>query len=192
MKPTDRLRPLAQRSAYDSPWPLRTRIRMAAWSAVWLLLFRPTPKFLFPWRVFLLRLFGARIQGRPFVSESARIKAPWNLTLGHRACIGPHAEVYNLAPVVIGARATLAQNVYLCGGTHDFSTHRLPLMVGGIHVGRDAFIGARAIVLPGVEIGDGVVAGAGSVVANDLPVWTICAGNPCRPLRKRPFDKRVT
>ena len=97
-----------------------------------------------------------------------------------RACLGDRANVYSLGEIEIGARATVAQEVYLCGGTHDFTDPALPLQTAPIRVGADAFIGVRAIVLPGVSIGAGAVVGAGSVVTRDVPAGSIAAGNPCR------------
>ena len=55
-----------------------------------------TPKPMNPWRLFILRLFGAWIKGNPFVHQRARIKIPWNLTLHNRACLGDRANVYSL------------------------------------------------------------------------------------------------
>jgi putative colanic acid biosynthesis acetyltransferase WcaF len=161
---------------------------MAAWRVAWLLLFRPSPKPLKMWRLMLLRLFGARITGRPFVASSARVRIPWLLTMEAGSCLGEHAEVYNLARVRLGPRCVVAQHTYLCAGTHDLEDPELPLVVGPIDVGADAFVGAKALVLPGVVIGEGAVVGAGSVVTRDLPAWTVCAGNPCRPLRPRPWS----
>lgn len=184
--PDSRTRRFAQRSAYASPWSLRVRLAMALWQSAWLLFARWTPKPAYPWRVLLLRLFGARVEGHPFVAASARIKMPWNLSLADRACIGPECELYNLAPVRLGARCTLAQQTYLCAGTHDFADPTLPLIVAPISIGADAFLGARVCVLPGVRIGNGAVVGACSVVTRDLPPRMICAGNPCHPLRPRP------
>jgi putative colanic acid biosynthesis acetyltransferase WcaF len=174
-----------QASAYASPWTLRTRIGVAAFSLAWTLLARWTPKPLSPWRVLLLRLFGARVEGTPFVASSAIVKMPWQLVLEDRACLAPGCEVYNLGPCIVRARATVAQYVYLCGGTHDLSREELPLATGAIDVGADAFIGAKAIVLPGVRIGEGAVIGAGSVVTKDVDPWTTAAGNPAKPIGPR-------
>jgi putative colanic acid biosynthesis acetyltransferase WcaF len=174
-----------QQSAYDSPWTRSERLRMLLWEICWSLLCRWTPKPLNPWRLFWLQVFGCRIHGRPFVHQRTTVRIPWNLTLHDRACLGDGACIYSLGPIEVGPRATVAQEVYLCTGTHDFSTARLPLMTAPIVVGADAFIGARAFVLPGITIGEGSVVGAASVVSRDLPAWMICAGNPCRPLRRR-------
>lgn len=52
-----------------------------------------------------------------------------------------------------------------------------------VHIGKNCWIGAGAIILPGITIGDHVVVGAGSVVTKDLPANVVAVGNPCRVLR---------
>ena len=56
-----------------------------------------------------------------------------------------------------------------------------------VHIGRNCWIGAGALIMPGVTIGDNVVVGAGSVVTRDLPSDVLAVGNPCRVLR--PIDE---
>lgn len=186
-----RLTTFDQHSAFDSPYSYRYRLGILLWDVVYTLFFRPTPKFFRPWRVFLLRLFGARIRGTVFVSESARIKVPWNLTMHHRACIGPHCDIYNLAKITIKKRATVSRHVALCGGEHDITTRKLPLVVGEIIIGEDVFIGSHAFVSAGVRLEDGVVVGSASVVTGDLPAWKICVGNPCRAIKDRVLKDSV-
>ena len=53
-----------------------------------------------------------------------------------------------------------------------------------VHIGENVWIGANAVVLPGVTIGDNSVIGAGSVVTKDIPANVIAVGNPCRVLRE--------
>jgi putative colanic acid biosynthesis acetyltransferase WcaF len=183
--PEGRLTTLPQASAYDSPWPFRVRLGIALWAVVWRLLFRPTPKPLTRWRLWLLRCFGARVSGRPFVDASAVIKMPWNLDIEDRACLGPRSEVYNLGPVTLRERCTIAQEAYLCAGTHDFARAHLPLKIGPIEIGADAFVCARAFVLPGVTIGAGALIGACAVVTKDVAPWTVVAGNPARAIGRR-------
>lgn len=61
---------------------------------------------------------------------------------------------------------------------------------GDTVVGNDVWIGQNATILPGVHIGDGAIVGCNSVVASDVPAYTIVAGNPARPIRKR-FDDEL-
>lgn len=174
-----------QTAADASPWTKREQVRMLAWDLCWAGLCRWTPKPLNRWRLVWLKGFGCRIFGRPFVHQHAIIRKPWNLTLHDKACLGDGANAYTLGEIEIGERATIAQEAYLCTGTHDFSDGIIPLMTAKITVEADAFIGARAFVMPGVTIREGAVIGAASVVTKEMPAWTICAGNPCKPIKPR-------
>ena len=172
-----------QTSAQDSPWPVSDRLLRLLWEFTWFVFCEWTPKPLNPWRLFWLRVFGAHIDGTPFVHQRARIAIPWDLTLHDLACLGDRANAYSLGQIEIGARATVAQAVDPSTGTHDFERPELPLVTAKITIGEGAFIGARAFVMPGVEIGAGSVVGACSVVTKDVPANRIAAGNPCRVLR---------
>lgn len=176
----------AQTSAFASPWSRREQIGLLAWEFAWPLLCRWTPKPLNAWRLFVLRSFGATLHGQPFVHGRARVQIPWHLTMHDRACLGDGANAYSLGAITIRARATVAQEAYLCAGTHDFSHPDIPLQTAPIVVGEDAFVGARAMVLPGVTIGARAVVGAGSVVTRDVPANAVVTGNPARVLRERP------
>jgi putative colanic acid biosynthesis acetyltransferase WcaF len=179
------LKTYPQESAYASPWSVRERVGMLAWEFLWTLFCAWTPKPFNAWRLFWLKCFGATIEGRPFVHQRARIQIPWNLTMRHLGCLGDRANAYSLAEIEIGEEATVAQEAYLCAGTHDFSRPALPLQVGKISIGAHAFIGARAFILPGVVIGEGAVVGAGAVVTRDVAPAMIVAGQPAREIRRR-------
>lgn len=174
-----------QEKAYQSPWTSGQRIGMFLWDCCWLILCRWTPKPLNFWRLIWLRIFGATIKGNPFVHQRARIALPWNLTLYDRACLGDRSNAYTLGEIEIRARATVAQEAYLCTGTHNFDDPALTLRTGKITIGEDAFIGARAFIQPGIRIGRGSVIGACSIVTKDMPDDMICVGNPCEPLKPR-------
>jgi putative colanic acid biosynthesis acetyltransferase WcaF len=174
-----------QSSAYDSPWSGSHRLMRALWEFCWFIFCVWTPKPLNAWRLFWLRVFDAKIDGTPFVHQRARIAVPWNLTMHDRACLGDRANAYSLGEIEIGARATIAQEAYLSTGSHDFDAPNMPLTTAKITVGEDAFVGARAFVLPGVTIGARAIVGACSVVTGNIPENVIAAGNPCKVLRPR-------
>lgn len=71
-------------------------------------------------------------------------------------------------------------------GRKDWS--RVPMLP--VKIGNKAWIGARAIILKGLTIGEGAVVGAGSVVTKDVPDWTIVAGNPARIIRPLTAEER--
>ncbi len=176
-----------QDDAYRSPWSVRERVGITLFAIVWAIACRWTPRPLNAWRLLMLRLFGCRISGRPFVAPTATIRVPWQLELQHRAAIGDHAEIYNLGACILRERCTVAQHTYLCGGSHDLSRRALPLTVAPIDIGADAFIGAKAFVMLGVRVGEGAVVGAASVVVRDVEPWTVVAGNPAAVVGSRSF-----
>lgn len=173
-----------QKTANTSPWSVRHRVAMLLWEACWTFLCAWTPKPLNSWRLFWLRAFGATIEGKPFVHQRARIQIPWHLTLRNRSCLGDRANLYTLGEIEIGERAIIAQEAYLCTGTHDLTQAHVPLLVAKITVGDDVFVGARAFVMPGIIIGESAIVGACSVVTKDVPARTLVAGNPARTIRQ--------
>lgn len=87
----------------------------------------------------------------------------------------------------IGAYTMLGPNVVIATAGHpilpqlreEICQYNLP-----VHIGRNCWLGAGVIVLPGVTIGDNTVIGAGSVVVRDIPANVVAVGSPCRVLRE--------
>ncbi len=170
---------------YTGPnYSLANRVARFVWSAACLLLIRFSPRPAHAWRRLVLRCFGARIGPGSRVYPRARIWAPWNLRLGRLVAVADDAELYNPQLLTIGDYAVISQGAYLCGASHDYRQWRFPLISAPIVVGSHAWVAARALVLMGVTLGEGCVVGAGSVVTQSMPPWTICAGNPCRVIRE--------
>jgi putative colanic acid biosynthesis acetyltransferase WcaF len=155
------------------------------WGVVWSLLFRPSPRILHGWRRMLLRLFGARIAPGAKIYPSAKVWAPWNLSMEKGAVIGPDVDCYCVAPISIGEQSTVSQYSYLCAATHDFEHPDFPLVAKAIVIENQVWVAADVFVGPGVRIGEGAVVGARSTVASDLPPWQVCVGSPARPRRER-------
>ena len=172
-----------QSSPYQSPWTLQQRIGLLLWHCCWAFFCAWTPKPLNAWRLLWLRLFGTTIHGQPFVHSRARIAMPWNLTLHHRACLGDRANAYSLGEIEIHADATVAQEAYLCTGTHQFSSPNRELQTAKISIGPGAFVCARAFILPGVTVGARAIVGACAVVTHDVAPHTVVAGNPAVLIR---------
>lgn len=168
-----------------SPHALRNKLGRGAWAAVYLLLFRPSPRPLFGWRRLLLRLFGASMARNTFVNNTVRIWAPWNLVMGEFSSLAHDVNCYCVAPVRIGAHVTVSQYSYLCAATHDFEDPGFPLRASPITLGDHCWIAADVFVGPGVSVGRGTVVGARSSVFGDLPRWQVAVGSPARPVRAR-------
>lgn len=161
------------------------RFMRVLWSAVWLLLFRPSPRPLHAWRALLLRLFGARIGANCHIYPGARIWAPWNLECAEAACIADEAIVYNPQRTILGSHAVVSQQAYLCGATHDYDDPAFPLVASTITIGPYAWVCARATVLPGVSVGTGSVLALGAIATRNLDDWGVYAGVPARKVRER-------
>lgn len=168
-----------------SPYTWRNRIARALWGIAYLLLFRPSPRPLHAWRRFLLNCFGAKLGRKAKVFSSARVFAPWNLTMGDHSTIAPDVDCYCAGAISIGEHSTVSQYSYLCAASHNFEDSKMTLFVAPIHIGARVWVCADVFVGPGVTIADGVVVGARSSVFSDLPQWTVCTGNPAKPKRPR-------
>jgi len=149
------------------------------------LLVRPLPQAFYPWRRFILRLFGAKLGWKVLIRPGVRIVFPWKLVVGDHCWIGDNATLYNIAPITIGEHSVISQDAYLCTGTHDYREVSFPLIASAIAVESECWIAAGAFVGPGVTIRYGAVVGAGSVVLSDVESATIVAGIPARKVGLR-------
>lgn len=162
------------------------KLKRLVWEVVWLLLFRPTPRWcLNGWRRFWLRAFGSRIGRGARIQGGATCWQPWKLDVGAHAWIDGGVNLYAVDRLTIGAHAVVSTGAFLCTASHDPASPVFELKTAPIVVGDMAWVGARAFVMPGVTIGEGAVVGAGSVVTKDVAPWTIVAGNPAKFVKKR-------
>lgn len=164
---------------------LANRLTRLAFGAIWLLLARWTPRPFNPWRILLLRLFGARIGRGVMVYGSARIWLPAHLEMADGSTLGPGVECYAMAPISIGSGAIISQRAHLCAGTHDHRDPAFQLYARPIRIGDGAWIAAEAFVGPGVTVGEGAVLGARGCAFADLEPWTVYSGNPAVALGPR-------
>ncbi len=89
--------------------------------------------------------------------------------------------------IYIGDYTMLGPNVVIATAGHPILPELRPLAYQynmPVHIGKNCWLGAGVIVLPGVTIGDNTVIGAGSVVTKDIPANVVAVGNPCRVLRE--------
>jgi putative colanic acid biosynthesis acetyltransferase WcaF len=161
------------------------KIIRLTWNIVWLVFCSWTPAPFHGWRVFFLRLFGAKIGKTNYVYPSCKIWAPWLLETEDVVTIGPNVEIYNPGGVYLGHHSILSQHAFLCGATHDYNKLDFTYIKKKIHICSYAWICSKAIVLPGVKCGEGSVLGAGSVTSKNLDPWTVYTGNPAHSIRKR-------
>lgn len=167
---------------------LWVKARRAIWNVVSAILFRPFGTKLFrPWRLFLLRLFGAKITSGAEVYASAKIWAPWNLKMEDGSNIGPHAIIYNQAMVTLNRDACVSQYVTICTAGHTFdevNNADSGLLIAPVCIESGAWIGMQAFVGMGVTIGHRAVVGACACVFKDVEDWAVVGGNPAQVIRR--------
>lgn len=166
-------------------FPRRDRARRLVWNICYAFFYRISPKPLHRWRSLLLRCFGASLGPNCHFYPRSRIWAPWNLICAENVTVADDAEIYNPALMRFDSHAIVSQGAYLCGATHDYDDPRFPLLAYSIELGAYSWICARAIVGPGITVGEGAVLGLGSVATRDLEPWTVYVGMPAQKLKER-------
>ena len=100
-----------------------------------------------------------------------------------------------IGPVTIGSHVNLAQNITVTGLNHNFEDVNIPIDEQGVStspvvIEDDVWIGANAVILPGVTIGKHCVVAAGSVVSKSMPPYSVCAGIPARVVKQYDFESK--
>lgn len=156
------------------------------WSIVWALLARPLPRSVGNgWKLFLLRLFGAKVSNSAVVYSSAKIYYPANLIMEEYACLASGVDCYNVDIIKLGKGVTVSQGAYLCTASHNIYSKSHELITAPIIIEDQVWIAADAFVAMGVTIGEGAVVGARATVFKDVEPWMVVGGNPAKPIKKR-------
>jgi len=136
-------------------------------------------------KVFLLRLFGAKIGEGVRIKPGVLIKFPWRLSMGDYVWLGENLWIDNLAQVTIESHVCLSQGVYLCTGNHSWTDPNFKLITEPITIEEGSWIAARSVIGPGVTVKKGAVLGLGSVTGKSLDAMTIYGGNLAQTIKKR-------
>ena len=132
-----------------------------------------------------LRVFGARVGRGVVIKPGVNVKYPWFLTIGDHVWIGENVWIDNLADVSLGAHVCLSQGALLLTGNHDFKAPAFDLRVRPIVLEDGVWIGARAVVCPGVHAQSHAVLTVGSVATQNLDAYGIYQGNPAARVKQR-------
>lgn len=173
-------------SKYHNRHGLKNKISRLLWQLVWGLFVRPTPSWaLHGWRALLFRIFGAKIGNGVILRSSLRCWQPANLVVGKHCMLDSDVNLYAVDRIIIGDNCAVSEGAYLCTASHEVKSETFELKTAPIVLGNGVWVAAKAIILPGVTIGEGAVVAAGSVVAKDVAPWTIVGGNPARIIGTR-------
>jgi maltose O-acetyltransferase len=113
----------------------------------------------------------------------------YNIRVGDEVFLNFNCVILDVVEVTIGDRTQIGPAVQIYAADHprDAEARRTGLEFGRpVRIGNDVWIGGGAIILPGVTIGDGALIGAGSVVTRDVAAGATVAGNPAKPVGRKP------
>ena len=115
------------------------------------------------------------------------------ITMGDNCSVNPFCVLYGHGNLKIGNGVRIAASCIIIPSNHIIDDVHVPIYLQGnsslgIIIEDNVWIGAGAKILDGVQISRGSVVGAGSVVTRNVDPFTVVAGNPARPLRKRIID----
>jgi acetyltransferase len=136
-------------------------------------------------KILILRMFGAQIGKGVIIKNEVRIKAPWNLRIGHNCWIGEKVWIDNLDKVFIGDDVCISQGAMLLTGNHDYTLSDMPYRNAPILICDGAWVGAQSTVCPGVTINKYAILTVGSVATKDMEESGIYQGVPAVKIRTR-------
>lgn len=136
----------------------------------------------------MLRLFGAKVGSGVVIKPKVNIKYPWKLKIGNNTWIGENVWIDNLGEVSIGKNACISQGAMLLCGNHDYKKEAFDLIVGNITLEDGVWIGAHAVVCPGIVCSSHALLSVNSVATKNLDPYTIYQGNPAQSVRKRTIE----
>jgi maltose O-acetyltransferase len=135
-------------------------------------------------------IFGVKIARGARVASGCLLYGPGRISIGHGSVINQGVVLDGRFPLTIGNHASISLNSVILTLEHDLADPGFRSIGAPVVIGDYVFIGARAMVLPGVTLGEGAAVAAGAVVTRDVAPYTIVGGVPARPIGMRPAELR--
>lgn len=140
-------------------------------------------------KLYLLRLFGAKIGVGVILKNNVLIKSPWFLTIGDDCWIGENVWIDNIERVTIGSNVCISQGALLLTGNHDYKNSSMPYRNAPIVIEDGAWIGAKTTICAGVSVHRNAILTVGSMTSKDLEENGIYQGVPAVKIRTRLIEK---
>ncbi|VXC02647.1 putative glycose-acyl transferase [Flavobacterium sp. 9AF] len=161
----------------------RNKIIVQLWWIVQATFFALSPQVLYPWRRFLLRLFGAKIGKQVVIRPNVKITYPWKVIIGDYSWIGDDVVLYSLGEIQIGSNTVISQKSYLCTGSHEYQKQSFDIYNKPIIIKDSCWIATDVFIAPGVTIENEIVVGARSSVFTNLYEKGVYIGNPAKKVK---------
>lgn len=127
-----------------------------------------------------------------YICSNVSFSSPQNICIGSHVWIGPNSRFDGTGNLTIGQGCIISRNVEVLTSNHRFQGENLEeipydkhFILEPVTIGENVWVGLRTVILPGVNIGEGAIIGAGSIVTKDVPPLAIVGGNPARIIRYR-------
>jgi len=126
----------------------------------------------------------------PFIFPGAFLQHSYGIKAGRNLNINRGVHIYARGGITFGDYVLIGPNVVITSSQHRYNLKGTPVMFQGhekeaVVIGNDVWIGANAVILPGVTLGDGTIVGAGAIVTADTEPYSIVGGVPARRIGER-------
>lgn len=135
------------------------------------------------YNLLLKKLFTGGLGKNCYIAAPLYMIIAETLHIGNNVSINPYFKCMSAGNIYIEDYVQIGIGTSIITNNHDFYD-RAVLTVKDVHIKKNAWIGAGAIILPGITIGENAIVGAGSVVTHDVEANTIVAGNPAKVIKK--------
>ena len=125
------------------------------------------------------------------ISEGFNFNKPENIEIESHIYIGPKATMYAHGKIIIRRGSIIGPNITIYTANHNFKSgaESIPydkeLDIRSVEISENVWIGGNVLLLPGAKLGEGVIVGAGCVIAKEIPPYSIVIGNPCIIIGRR-------
>lgn len=172
-------------SISERGWPIRV-----IWYMTNILFFKSSWCVWSGFKSSILKIFGANVGAGLVIKPLVNIKYPWKLSIGQHVWMGENTWIDNLEQVTIGDHSCLSQGCLILTGNHDFNKATFDLKPAPVIIENGAWVGAKAVVCPGVTVHSHAVLTVGSVATSDLQPYMIYQGNPAQAVKERQIVDR--
>lgn len=176
-------------SQYDNSWykhpPFWKNVLWFVVSAIFLNSYFPLPA---SFKCLILKTFGAKVGRKVMIKPKVNIKYPSLLVIGNNVWIGEGVWIDNLTEVTLEDNVCLSQGAMLLTGNHDYTRSTFDLNVGEIKLEEGVWVGAKAVVCPGITCHSHAVLAVNSVAVKNLDAYGVYQGNPAQWIRERKIN----
>lgn len=157
------------------------------------------PVVLFAPGFFLRKLFARmvakRVEGPLYLYQGAWLKFAYGISFGRRVAVNSGAQLNGRGGLTIGSDVLIGPNVMIVTAGHDFRRTDIPIILqdhvaGPVTIEDNVWIGANAVILPGVTLARGTIVGAGAVVTKSTEPFSTVAGVPAHQIASRLTNER--